>query len=51
MHNRHISAVGARFDFLTLAFSILHTANVSSSVLEQNLLREKIYSSLFDYFW
>nr|CAB3264847.1 phosphatidylinositol 4-kinase alpha-like [Phallusia mammillata] len=47
---RHVSAVGTRFNFMSLAFSVLHSAELGISVLEQNFLRERIYVSLFDYF-
>jgi hypothetical protein len=50
--NRHISCVGLRFRFLTMALSLIQS---SSSVLIPNtiarwVLRERIYFTAFDYF-
>ncbi|XP_078486851.1 phosphatidylinositol 4-kinase alpha [Ciona intestinalis] len=48
--SRHISSVGARCDLLSLSFTILHSVDVNASKLQRNILRERIYLSVFDYF-
>nr|XP_039270122.1 phosphatidylinositol 4-kinase alpha-like [Styela clava] len=48
--SRHIAAVGARSRLLTLGFMSLQNSDVTVGVLERNILRERVYCAMFDYF-
>lgn len=48
--SRHISAVGARCRLLTLGFAVLQNLEISTGTLERDVLRERVYSTMFDYF-
>ncbi|KAI6177655.1 Phosphatidylinositol 4-kinase III alpha [Aphelenchoides bicaudatus] len=49
MLSRHIEAVGVRFQLLTSALTLIQNDS-STHVQSENTLRQRIYSSAFDYF-
>jgi len=47
--SRHITTVAARMELISLGFSILHSEVLVGDV-ERSVLRNKLYSAVFDYF-
>lgn len=47
--NKHVSVVGLRFKFLTMAFTLLQYDSIQNSI-NKMMLRERIYYAAFNYF-